>query len=153
VTVVTLWRPAQPEQPASGRFDEAAVADGGKGNVKRRIATMTHLVRPIAATTLLAASALLAGPIGAEQCFLSEQSLNVDAQNIRQKALAMGWGVGKTASFTAAGLVSGKATLYPKDPVEICLEEKEGKLRARVQSKSPDAGQADWHDLYAEKQP
>jgi hypothetical protein len=114
---------------------------------------MTHLAHPVAALTLLAGLALVTTPAAAEQCFASEQSLNVDAQSIRQKALGMGWTVGKTASFTAAGLVSSKAVIYPKDPIEICLDEQEGKLYARVQSKSPDAGQAEWHDLYAEKQP
>jgi hypothetical protein len=114
---------------------------------------MTYIARRAAAWSLLAGLMVVAAPASAQQCFASEQSLNVDAQNIRQKALAIGWTVGKTASFTAAGLVSSKAAIYPKDPVEICLDEKEGKLLARVQSKSPDAGQAEWHDLYGEKRP
>lgn len=114
---------------------------------------MINVVRHATTSSLLAGLMVLTAPATAAQCFASEQSLNVDAQNIRQQALAMGWTVGKTASFTAAGLVSSKAAIYPKDPVEICLEEKEGKLLARVQSKSPDAGQAEWHDLYADKRP
>ena len=72
---------------------------------------MTHLAHPVAALTLLAGLALVTTPAAAEQCFASEQSLNVDAQSIRQKALGMGWTVGKTASFPAAGLVSSKAVI------------------------------------------
>jgi hypothetical protein len=100
---------------------------------------------------LIAGLGLTAQATWAEQCFLSEQALNVDAQTIRQKALEMGWEVSKTASLTAAGLVSGKATLYPKDPIEVCIRQEGDRLLARVQSKASDAGQADWHDLYASK--
>ncbi len=103
--------------------------------------------------TLVLAAGLTWGmaPVLAEECFVSTKSLNEDAQNLRLKALDMGWEVGKTASFTAAGLVTGKTTLYPKDPVDICLKAEDGKLLARVQSRSRDAGQAEWHDLYASK--
>ena len=112
---------------------------------------MNNFLRRMTATALIAGFGLTAPAAWAEQCFLSEQALNVDAQTIRQKALEMGWEVGKTASLTAAGLVSGKATLYPKDPIEICIKEEGDRLLARVQSKASDAGQADWHDLYASK--
>ncbi|MFZ0789813.1 MAG: hypothetical protein WAM94_09345 [Chromatiaceae bacterium] len=112
---------------------------------------MNNVLRRMTTAALIAGLGLTAQAAWAEQCFLSEQALNVDAQNIRQRALEMGWEVGKTASLTAAGLVSGKATIYPKDPIEICIKEEEDRLLARVQSKASDAGQADWHDLYASK--
>jgi hypothetical protein len=112
---------------------------------------MTNFLRRITTATLIAGLGLIAPAAWAEQCFLSEQALNVDAQTIRQRALEMGWDVGKTASFTAAGLVSGKATLYPKDPIEICIKQEGDRLLVRAQSKASDAGQADWHDLYANK--
>jgi hypothetical protein len=87
----------------------------------------------------------------AEECITAVKKMTEDAQNIRLKALDMGWQVGKTTSLSAASLVSGKATLYPKDDVEICLKEEEGKLLARVQSKAKDAGQAEWHNIYGTK--
>jgi hypothetical protein len=85
----------------------------------RKIAVLANSLRGITTASLIAGLGLAAPAVWADQCFLSEQALNVDAQTIRQRALEMGWEVGKTASFTAAGLVSGKATLYPKDPIEI----------------------------------
>lgn len=89
----------------------------------------------------------------ADECFTAVKKLTEDAQNIRLKALDMGWQVGKTTSLTAASLVGGKAKIYPKDDVEVCLKEEEGKLLARVQSKAKDAGQAEWHNLYGKKKP
>ncbi|HYN79437.1 MAG TPA: hypothetical protein VES73_16765 [Lamprocystis sp. (in: g-proteobacteria)] len=112
---------------------------------------MNNFLRGITAVALFAGLGLATQAAWAEQCFLSEQALNVDAQTIRQRALGMGWEVSKTASLTAAGLVSAKATLYPKDPIEICIKEEGDRLLARAQSKASDAGQADWHDLYASK--
>ena len=87
----------------------------------------------------------------ADTCFNYHKILNVDAQTIRQKALDMGWQVGKTASITAASLVMSKQAIYPKDNVEICLREEEGNLQIRVQSKSRDANQARWRDMIAKK--
>ena len=63
----------------------------------------------------------------------------------------MGWTVGKSASITAASIVKGKAEIYPKDNVEICLREEEGNLQVRAQSKSRDANEARWRDLMAKK--
>ena len=72
----------------------------------------------------------------AEECFNSSMKLNDDAQTIRLKARDMGWNVGKSASITAAGIVKGKAEIYPKDNVEICLREEVETLQIKVQSKS-----------------
>ena len=87
----------------------------------------------------------------ADTCFNSRKILNVDAQTIRLKALDMGWQVGKTASITAASLVMGKQTIYPKDNVEICIREDDDTLQIKVQSKSKDAGKAKWHKVIAKK--
>ena len=87
----------------------------------------------------------------AAECFNSSKKLNDDAQTIRLKAMDMGWKVGKSASITAAGIVKGKAGIYPKDNVEICHREEGETLQIKVQSKSRDAGTAKWHKVIAKK--
>jgi len=87
----------------------------------------------------------------AEECFNSSKKLNDDAQTIRLKAMDMGWNVGKSSSITAAGVVKGKAEIYPKDNVEICLREEDETLQIKVQSKSRDAGEAKWRNVMAKK--
>ena len=90
-------------------------------------------------------------PCLAEECFKSSKILNADAQIIRLKAMDMGWKVGKTASLAAASIVKGKTELYPKDNVEICIKEEDSALRIKAQSKSKDAGNAEWHRITAKK--
>ena len=90
-------------------------------------------------------------PCLAEECFKSSKKLNADAQTIRLKAMDMGWKVGKTASLAAASIVKGKTELYPKDNVEICIKEEDSALRIKAQSKSKDAGNAEWHRITAKK--
>jgi len=90
-------------------------------------------------------------PCLAEECFNSSKKLNADAQTIRLKAMDMGWKVGKTASLAAASIVKGKTELYPKDNVEICIKEEDSALRIKAQSKSKDAGNAEWHRITAKK--
>jgi hypothetical protein len=87
----------------------------------------------------------------AEECFNSSKKLNDDAQTIRLKAMDMGWKVGKSSSITAAGIVKGKAAIYPKDNVEICLREEVETLLIKAQSKSRDAGKAMWRKVIATK--
>lgn len=87
----------------------------------------------------------------ADECFNSSKKLNDDAQTIRLKAMDMGWQVSKSASITAASIVKGKAEIYPKDNVEICLREEDETLQIKVQSKSRDAGKAKWHKVIAKK--
>ena len=86
-------------------------------------------------------------PCLAEECFNSSKKLNADAQTIRLKAMDMGWKVGKTASLAAASIVKGKSELYPKDSVEICIREEGSDLQIKAQSKSRDAGKAEWHKI------
>ena len=62
----------------------------------------------------------------------------------------MGWKVGKTASLAAAAIVKGKSELYPKDNVEICIREEDNALQIKAQSKSRDAGKAEWHSITVE---
>jgi len=62
----------------------------------------------------------------------------------------MGWKVGKTASLAAAAIVKGKSELYPKDSVEICIREEGSDLLIKAQSKSRDAGKAEWHSITVE---
>ena len=64
----------------------------------------------------------------------------------------MGRKVGKTASLAAASIVKGKTELYPKDNVEICIREEGRALQIKAQSKSKDAGMAEWHSITAKKQ-
>ncbi|MGV8058964.1 MAG: hypothetical protein AB2L12_13225 [Smithellaceae bacterium] len=92
---------------------------------------------------------LLAAPaFSADECFNSSKKLNEDAQTIRLKALdMMGWKVSKTASLAAASIVKGKSELYPKDSVEICIREEGSDLQIKAQSKSRDAGKAEWHKI------
>jgi len=78
--------------------------------------------------------------------------INADAQTIRLKAMEMGWKVGNTASLAAASIVKGKTELYPKDNVEICIKEEGSALQIKAQSKSMDAGKAEWHSITAKKQ-
>jgi hypothetical protein len=106
-------------------------------------------------TSLLVGTLLLgaAGPSWADECVVAVKKLSEDAQNIRLKALDMGWMVGKTASFSAASVVESKAKLYPKDEVDVCLRVEGEKLQIKVQSKARDAGQAEWHGLPAKKKP
>ena len=98
------------------------------------------------ALILLASSAA-----SADECFNSSKKLNEDAQTIRLKAMDMGWKVGKTASLAAASIVKGKSELYPKDNVEICIREEDNALQIKAQSKSKDAGKAEWHKITAKK--
>lgn len=90
-------------------------------------------------------------PSSADVCFHSAKKLNEDAQTIRLKALDMGWKVGKSDSITAAGIVKGKAELYPQDNVDICLKEEDETLQIKVQSQSKDAGKARWRKVIARK--
>ncbi len=106
-----------------------------------------YLVLKIATAFILLTSAASA----AEECFNSSKKLNDDAQTIRLKAMDMGWSVGKPASITAAGIVKGKAEIYPKDNGEICLRKEGETLQVKVQSKSKDAGQAKWRKVIAKK--
>lgn len=87
----------------------------------------------------------------ADECFNSSKKLNADAQTIRLKAMEMNWQVSNSASITAASIVKGKAEIYPKDNVEICLREEDDTLQIKVQSKSNDAGKAKWHKVIAKK--
>lgn len=87
----------------------------------------------------------------ADECFKSSKKLNYDAQTIRLKAMDMGWKVGKTASFAAASVISGKNGIYPKDDVEICLREEDDELQVKAQSKSRDAGKAKWHKVMGKR--
>jgi hypothetical protein len=104
-------------------------------------------------SSLLVATLLLGatGPCWADTCFVAAKKLSEDAQDIRLKALDMGWVVGKTASFSAASIIESKASLYPKDEVEVCLRVEADKLQIKVQSKAKDAGQAEWHGLPGKK--
>ncbi len=104
------------------------------------------VLKIIAAFILLTSSASFA-----EECFNSSKKLNDDAQTIRLKAMNLGWKVGKSASITAAGIVKGKAEIYPKDNVEICVREEDKTLQIKVQSKSRDAGEAKWRRVIAKK--
>lgn len=97
------------------------------------------------ALILLASSA-----VSADECFYSSKKLNEDAQTIRLKAMDMGWKVSKTASLAAASIVKGKSELYPKDSVEICIREEGSDLLIKAQSKSRDAGKAEWHSITVE---
>lgn len=90
-------------------------------------------------------------PCLAEECFTSTKKLNADAQTIRLKAMDMGWKIGKTASLAAASIVKSKAELYPKDNVKICIREEGSALQIKAQSKSRDAGKAEWHSITAKK--
>ena len=63
----------------------------------------------------------------------------------------MTWHVSKSASIAAASIVKGKAEIYPKDHVDICLREEDETLQIKVQSKSKDAGKAKWHKVIAKK--
>ena len=63
----------------------------------------------------------------------------------------MEWKVSKTASLAAASIVKGKSELYPKDNVEICIREEDNALQIKAQSKSKDAGKAEWHKITAKK--
>lgn len=100
----------------------------------------------------LAVTALLIPAVlGADVKFKSEKSLSVDAQNIRLKALDMGWTVNKPVSFIAAGIIMGKDWLYPRSEIEIFLRETNGQLQIRAQVSTKDAGTANWHDVHAEK--
>jgi len=83
----------------------------------------------------------------ADECFNSSKKLNEDAQTIRLKAMDMEWKVSKTASLAAASIVKGKVELYPKDSVEICIREEGSDLQIKAQSKSRDAGKAEWHKI------
>jgi hypothetical protein len=103
----------------------------------------------LVATLLLGA----AGPSWADTCFLAAKKMSEDAENIRLKALDMGWVVGKAVSFSAASVIGGKASLYPKDEVEVCLRVEGDKLQIKVRSKAKDAGQAEWHGLPGENKP
>ncbi|MGV8059043.1 MAG: hypothetical protein AB2L12_13625 [Smithellaceae bacterium] len=87
----------------------------------------------------------------ADECFNSSKKLNEDAQTIRLKAMDMEWKVSKTASLAAASIVKGKSELYPKDSVEICIREEGSDLQIKAQSKSRDAGKAEWHKITAKK--
>ena len=86
----------------------------------------------------------------ADECFNSSKKLNEDAQTIRLKAMDMEWKVSKTASLAAASIVKGKVELYPKDSVEICIREEGSDLQIKAQSKSRDAGKAEWHSITVE---
>ena len=94
---------------------------------------------------------LASSTVFADECFNSSKKLNQDAQTIRLKAMNMGWKVGKTASLAAASIVKGKSELYPKDSVEICIMEEGSVLQIKAQSKSKDAGNAEWHRITAKK--
>ena len=94
---------------------------------------------------------LASSTVFADECFNSSKKLNQDAQTIRLKAMNMGWKVGKTASLAAASIVKGKSELYPKDSVEICIMEEGSVLQIKAQSKSEDAGKAEWHRITAKK--
>lgn len=87
----------------------------------------------------------------AEVTFRSTKNLAVDAQNIRLKALSMGWEVNKPLSFIAAAVILGKDLIYPRADVEIALRESGGQLQIRAQVSSQDAGTANWHNIHAEK--
>ncbi len=104
---------------------------------------------------LVGALLLGAAPLcwAADTCFIAAKKLTEDAQDIRLKALDMGWTVGKTASLSAASVIETKASVYPKDEVEVCLRVAGEKLQVKVQSKAKDAGQAEWHGLPATKKP
>jgi hypothetical protein len=104
-------------------------------------------------SSLLVAILLLgaAAPSWADVCFVAAKKLSEDAQNVRLKALDIGWIVGKTASFSAASVIESKVKLYPKDDVEVCLRVEGDKLQVKVQSKAKDAGQAEWHGLPGKK--
>jgi len=104
--------------------------------------------RSVLAVTLLSG---VVGPCWADTCFPAVKKFGEDAENIRLKALDMGWAVGKTASLSAASIIEGKASLYPKDDVEVCLRVEKEKLQIKAQAKARDAGQAEWHVLPGKK--
>jgi len=87
----------------------------------------------------------------AEECFNSSKKLNADAQTIILKAMEMNWQVSNSASITAASIVKGKAEIYPKDNVKICFREEDDTLQIKMQSKSKNAGKAQWHKVIAKK--
>ena len=87
----------------------------------------------------------------ADECFNSSKQLNADAQTIRLKAMEMNWQVSNSASIAAATIVKGKAEIYPKDNVEICLREEDDTIQIKMQSKSKDAGKAKWHKIIGKK--
>ena len=125
-------------------YDQVTVPGFTRGSGMNRY---RRLVLKIAAALIL----LTSSAVSAEECFNSSKKLNDDAQTIRLKAMDMAWTIGKSASITAAGIVKGKAEIYPKDNVEICLRKEGETLQVKVQSKSRDAGQAKWHKVIAEK--
>ncbi len=100
---------------------------------------------------IVAITLLSVATASADECFQSSKKLNQDAQTIRLKAMDMGWKIGKTASLAAASIVKGKTELYPKDNVEICLREEDNTLQIKAQSKSRDAGNAEWRKITANK--
>ena len=109
---------------------------------------MNHSI--VATIALLVVTATGVSAFG-EECFEARGKINEDAQLIRKTGASMGWSVGKSASITAAGITRGKKELYPLDPVVICLRVDNNVLQIRAQSKSADAGKAEWHNLPAKK--
>jgi len=88
----------------------------------------------------------------ANSCFEAKGRAFSDAQSIRKIAKNMGWNVGKATSVTAGIFIRGKAKLYPQERVNVCLRiNYKNELEFKAQSKSTDAGEAEWRNLLAKK--
>ncbi len=84
-------------------------------------------------------------------CFTAKDSAMEIAQQLRQESKDLGWEIGKVKSVTVAGVVKSKRAVYPDGDVEVCLQEKDGRLNYKIQSSSKDADKATWHLLKKSK--